>query len=84
MNPKSTTEETEKQNKPLLPPCDGWPRYLTGPQVCFALDLTPKKLEVLVKMKVLPAEHLAGETYVEAEPVRALVAIRRLLEREAA
>ncbi len=80
----SNSKEPAAQNKPLLPPCDGWPRYLTGPQVCFALDLTPKKLEVLVKMKVLPAEHLAGETYVEAEPVRALVAIRRLLEREAA
>ncbi len=84
MSTEKTTEETAKRGKPPLPPCDGWPRYLTGPQVCFALDLTPKKLEVLVKTKVLAAEHLAGETYVEAEPVRALVAMRRLLEREAA
>lgn len=84
MNPRSTIEETAKQGTPLLPPCDGWPRYLTAPQACFALNVTPKKLEVLVKMKVLRAEHLAGETYVEAEPVRALVAMRRLLEWEAA
>ena len=84
MSIDTTTEATAKQGTPLLPPCDGWPRYLTGPQACFALNVTPKKLEVLVKTKVLPAEYLAGETYVEAEPVRALVAMRRLLEREAA
>jgi len=71
--PDNITSDT-----PRLPPVDGWPLFMTIGQAAYVLDISPQRVQALIRAKALKGERLGRERLVISEGVRRLAHVRHL------